>query len=753
MKKKRNIAGKRIAALLIIVLVFAFVSILHTLGFFQILENISYDLRVRFSSSQLQKSDNIIVILVNQASIDWSQQERGWGWPWPREAYAEIIEYMNLAGASSVTFDIIFSDPSMHGTEDDVIFIQSSQDYGRVVQGIFFSSQTGNIRTWPSELNVPLFETMNFGSFLEEFGKGGDGFDLIGAQFPIQGLRDTAGALGSLTGISDSDDIFRRVRLFTLFDGQAVPGLAAASLIVARGADHVNEISYDSGKRIINWGDFVIPVDRNGKSLLRFRGDLDRYIPFSAANVLQSYDAYKRGEEPLYYPEDFTDCHVFVGYYAPGLYDIFSTPVSTVYPGMGIHITLLDNILLGDLARESRQWINLILLFAVVCLIVILCLFSRQVFLSIAGTILTVSGVVALCFAAYHWGCLWLPMVMPLVGIALAFISTTFYNYVTEGSQRRFIKSAFSQYLSSVVIDQIIADPSQLKLGGEKREMTAIFTDIRAFSMISEGLNDPEKLVEIINQYLTRMSDIILENQGTIDKYEGDAIIAFFGAPVHLDNHASLACSSALMMKKAEPEINREIIAQGLISNTILDTMVKNKILQSIDDPCPLFTRIGINTGDMVVGNMGTSKKMDYTIMGGAVNIAARLEGANKHFSTNGILLSEYTKEQIGDEFVLRPLSLTRMVGINTPLRLYELLEFRKDASSALLEMINKWEHGLNLYEKMDFSKAKDIFEAIFKDNGTDFVSKMYYNKCSKYLKSAPSRESWDEGVENLMEK
>jgi adenylate cyclase len=764
MKKIRKETRKKIVALSFIVLIFAAVSLLHLSGVFNYLEYKSYDLRVKLFAFSSRPSDDIIVILLDQASIDWAQRERGWGWPWPRRAYAEMLDYISLGGANSVAFDIFFSEPSIYQAEDDEAFSRAAREYGRVVQGVFFSSRTGNARSWPPELNVPLFEPAGFGPFLDQFNTGEGGNSLDGAQLPIKELRDTAAALGALTGIPDSDGIIRRMRLFTYFDGKALPGLGPALLFASGDTPGIN---LDSKSSSIRWGNFVIPVDKNGASLLRFRGDqprfrgdqsrfrndLSRYIPFAAKDVLMSAEAYRRGEELIYPPDEFTGCYVFVGVYAPGLFDIFSTPISSSYPGMGGHITMLDNILQGDFIRESRQWLNLLILFAAVSLTVMVCLFSNRVLLPVGATVLTAAAVIAAAFIAYDRGNLWLPILAPSAGIAAAFIGVTLYNYATEGSQKRFIKSAFSQYLSPKVIDQIIADPSQLKLGGEKREMTAIFTDVRSFSTISEALGDPQKLVELLNHYLTRMSNIVLDNQGTIDKYEGDAIIAFFGAPVHLDNHAALACRSAVMMKKAEAGINREALELGLITGAVMEAMVKKGILKSLDDPCPMFTRLGINTGDMVVGNMGTPSKMDYTIMGNAVNLAARLEGVNKQYNTGGILLSEYTRDHIGDEFVVRPLSRVRVVGINTPLRLYELLDIRQDAPPQLLEMVKNWEQGFTLYEQKDFSAASDIFQSIYHQNEFDFAAKKYFDRCQKYLASPPDDSSWDSGIDNLTEK
>jgi adenylate cyclase len=293
----------------------------------------------------------------------------------------------------------------------------------------------------------------------------------------------------------------------------------------------------------------------------------------------------------------------------------------------------------------------------------------------------------------------------------------------------------------------------QLKLGGEKREMTAIFTDVRSFSTISEALGDPAQLVELLNFYLTRMSNIILDNEGTIDKYEGDAIIAFFGAPIRLSNHASLACRTAVTMKKAESRINREALEQGLVTSKVIEALAAKKIINGIDDPSLLFTRFGINTRDMVVGNMGTPSKMDYTIMGNAVNLAARLEGVNKQYDTGGILISEYTRKHIGDDFILRPLSRVRVVGINTPLRLYELLDITIGAPAELTAMVKSWEQGFDFYEKRDFSAAMNIFETIYRNNSAGLTAKKYIDRCIKYIAAPPEEAVWDNGVDNLFEK
>jgi class 3 adenylate cyclase/CHASE2 domain-containing sensor protein len=792
-KRSQKNVPKLAAAAIIAALVFAVSALLMISGALNFPEYKTYDFRVGLLAGQTRPSDEIILVLLTQNSLDWAQRERGWGWPWPRKAYAELVDYMNAGGAKSAAFDMLFTEPSVYrnarqdeiidnaaarleqaqqaaaqgdaprqgsvfrsvagalrelsSRDDDASFVRAEEDFGRVVQTIFLSSLSGNRASWPEGLDKPLFTAAENVPVLR---LGREDSTPLAAQFPIDELRDRAGAIGAVTGVPDRvDDILRRGRLFYYFDGRLIPTLAPASLLVT--GDKPRELNYDNGRLL--WGDSVLPVDRQGNLILHFRGDLDRYVPYDLWEILESAEVYRAGGTPALPPEDFKDKYVFFGLYAPGLFDIFSTPLSSVYPGVGMHVTMMDNLLAGDFIRESPRWLDLLILFAAALRITMLSLFPGRIPVSLGVTIFALVLVLGLGLACYQFANFWLPMAAPIVTIILAFLTSTVYNYATEGSQKRFIKSAFSRYLSPKVIDQIIADPSQLNLGGEKREMTAIFTDIRSFSTISEALGDPGKLVELLNFYLTRMSDIVLQNGGTIDKYEGDAIIAFFGAPVYMEDHARMACRSAVLMHKAEAEINREAVERGLITAEVMDALVRKGILKRNDDPSPLFTRLGINTGDMVVGNMGTPNKMDYTIMGDAVNLAARLEGINKQYNTGGILASEYTREKLGDEFILRPLSRVRVVGKSIPIRLYEILDLAEGAPAELAAMTEKWAAAFKAYEGRNFAAAGNIFKALCLQNSEDRVARLYLDRCAAYLKSPPAEDKWEDGVDNLTEK
>jgi len=787
---------KNLAALVIILALSVVVVLLHLSGALDKVEFKLYDFRTNILGSTRPRSNDIYMILLDDESIEWAQRVRGWGWPWPREAYAEFLDYMKLGHANSVVFDVIFSEPSIYrnnrqdeiinnaarnlqrtqsavaagnletaaplireltgslqelnARQDDAAFAQAGRDYGRVVHGVVFTSGSGNTNTWPANLNKPMFNLVNFDSNISRFALS-NGMAMTNAQLPIEEIRNSAAALGCVTGIHDSDNIVRRHRLFTLFDGKAVPGLAPASLMVS-GQD--GNISFDPGKKVINWGQYTIPVDDEGMTLLRYRGNpIDVYHNKSMSAVLQSAADYAAGKEPLLPPDVFDGCYVFVGYYAQGLFDTFPTPVASVYPGVGVHITMLDNMLMGDFITKAPFWMAALIIAASVILVVLLAFFSKKISVGVAGLVGSLIVLIAAGFLAFYLGW-WIPLVAPIGAMTLAFLVVTLYNYATEGKDKRFIKGAFSRILSPKVIDQIIADPSQLKLGGEKRKMTALFTDIQSFSSISSELQDeygedgPKVLVNLLNLYLTEMSNVVLNNGGTIDKYEGDAIIGFFGAPVWIENHAVQACRSAILMKRREKEIVEKIMSPEGEFLTPLAKLIGLNVLRM---ERPLYTRIGLNTGDMVVGFMGTPAKMDYTIMGNAVNLAARLEGVNKQYYTHGILISEYTREQIGDDFVVRPLSRITVVGIPVPVRIFELLELKTDASPEMLQAVKLWEEAMKAYEGKNFEGAKKIFAETCQKDPEDKVAKLYLDRCEEFIASPPPAD-WD-GVDNLTEK
>ncbi len=414
-----------------------------------------------------------------------------------------------------------------------------------------------------------------------------------------------------------------------------------------------------------------------------------------------------------------------IGFDATSMTDVGQTTFQELFPSVGIYSAVTNMILSEEFIDDTS---NLLSIFVSLIFSIGLGFYIKffNTGKSLIFGIVVLLGTVVIMLIQFVFTKKYIGVVVPFSSAMLTFLSLMAFDFLTTIREKSFLRSAFSRYLSPEVINDIISDPSKLNLGGEKREMTAIFTDIEHFSSISEPL-DPADLVKLLNMYLTEMSNIIMGYKGTIDKYEGDAIICFFGAPIFMEEHAILACRTAIKMKKAEEKLNKYIL--------------ENKLSH-----LPIYTRMGINTGDMVVGNMGSANKMDYTIMGNSVNLASRLEGVNKHYKTK-ILISENTREKIGDEFLIRKLDKIRVVGIQNPIRIYELLKLKAEAETEDLEMLTIWDSAILQYENQNFKEAKEIFESM---NSEENVIKLFINRCEDCLINKPS--NWD-GVFNLQEK
>ncbi|HCM27501.1 MAG TPA: adenylate/guanylate cyclase domain-containing protein [Treponema sp.] len=440
-----------------------------------------------------------------------------------------------------------------------------------------------------------------------------------------------------------------------------------------------------------------------------------------AARIIEEESAALRSE--------LSGAFCVIGWTATATTDMGANPFEESYVNVGTHAAVANTILQRDFLDFAPSWtasiLSVLLSFAVVFLIARL----KTVYQLLAGLGMTIF-VFASSYALFHFSGIYIATLAPTLSTFLSFTSYAFASFLISEREKSFLRKAFGTYLSGDVINQIIADPTMLKLGGQKKWISAMFTDIKGFSTVSEVL-DPENLVKLLNLYLSGMSDIVLENKGTIDKYEGDAIIAFFGAPLSYETHARAACLSAVMMKRKEAELNERFLADKLT-------------------PTPLLTRIGVNTGDMVVGNMGTVRKMDYTIMGNAVNLAARLEGVNKQYGS-WILASDATKIEAGDDFQSRRFDRVRVVGINTPVQLWEIVDLKADLKDEQLDFLERFEAAHLVFDAMDWKRAAEMFGALSTERPTDGPSATYRRRSEDFLKKAPAA-NWD-GVFSLNEK
>ena len=415
---------------------------------------------------------------------------------------------------------------------------------------------------------------------------------------------------------------------------------------------------------------------------------------------------------------------VLVGDTSEVSHDIFTSPIGEVY---GIEFladtiyTLMNNAPIRP-AGDFTEILVFAVLFIAFVLVTMIPKYENALFF------LIIALYVAFGFYMYVYHGIAFSMSYSLIACFLTTGIINLYLFMMERKQKGFIKGAFSQYLSPTVIDQIVENPDMLQLGGEKREMTPFFSDIQGFSTISEGLT-PEELVQLLNEYLTAMCDIVSSYHGTIDKFEGDAIIAFWGAPLELPDHATIACHAAIDMQKKNEEMR--------------------KTLREQNRPM-LYTRIGMSSGPVVVGNMGSADRMDYTMMGDVVNLAARLEGVNKFYQTF-TMIPQSTYELAKDDIDTRQLDVIRVVGKKEPISVYEVLERKNQTSSEKSGVVEKYLKALKLYEERNFADASKEFEKVLAIDPDDGPSQTYVKRCGVFLETPPEKD-WD-GVYTFTEK
>ncbi len=418
------------------------------------------------------------------------------------------------------------------------------------------------------------------------------------------------------------------------------------------------------------------------------------------------------------------------------------------FPLPGMHYALANQILSNDFVDDSPVWISIIIAI-IMCLAYSLVTYrikrtTPQIFIGIGAVIITGGALLAYFLVTKTY----IGTVVPVTSVFLSFVATTVAGFITANHDKKFITNAFSQCLSKEVVNEIVANPSSFKLGGQRLEMTAMFTDIQKFSGFSELLTAGQ-LVALLNYYLTKMSDIIMDERGTVDKYEGDAIIALVGAPVQMDDHAQRACAAAIKMKAAEDVMNQEIAKIAAEEKPAeMDDELYQAFKIMVENNRKLFTRIGLNSGEMIAGYMGSENKKNYTMMGNNVNLASRLEGVNKQYSTGGIMISAATRDLLGDRFVVRSLDRVRVVNVNTPIRLYELICEKEGADESLLKYYANWEIALKNFENKQYEKALEQFKVLHQHKPDDNVA-AYYIKITEnfFVKGKYPVESDDVGV------
>ena len=681
--------------------VFVIILAIHASGLLVIAELKTLDHRYQQYADPSLAGKDLVLVAIDETSL--SAYGR---WPWPRDRHGYMVHYLKQAGARAIIFDVLFLEPDEAAEEFDAVFADEVAAAGNV----FLPYQ---LQTQPSG---PLAPSVIGKMTLPMPSSPGVQRTYQGVKLPIPALAEAATGMGYINFFPDYDGTTRRLPLLAQIPEGTVMQFATA---VARYLLHANGARL--GPRSLQLDSATIPLTAGGDLVLDWHGTLERktYPAYSAGAVLQSFAEMQKGGQPLLDPALFKDKIVFIAGTAAGTYDLRVTPLSPYTPGVLIHMTALDNILRGRYMREAPYSV-FVFMSLVLCLATaggFMLLQQQSVKFALIGGMAIAYYLLAVHAFTRHG--LWLELAFPEGAIAVTFAMAATVEYLTEGRQRRLLRAAFDKYMAPEVVDEIMRQPT-IKLGGEKKEVTVLFSDVAGFTSISETLT-PEGLVDLLNEYLSAMTDIIRRHRGNVNKYLGDGIMALFGAPLGEPTHSTLACYSALESQETLARLRAEWKARGLPE---------------------LKARIGINTGDLVVGNMGSQARMEYTAMGDSVNLASRLEGANKFYGTL-ILLGPRTYELARADIEAREVDMLRVKGKREPVGVYELLARKGNLSPERGAMVEAYMEGLAAYKRRNFTGAVRGFQEALRKDPSDGLSQVYLERTQGYIQQAPPAD-WD---------
>lgn len=611
-------------------------------------ERATYDVRFllrRYGATTEIK--DIVIVDIDEKSLERLGRFQNW----PRLYHSIIVDYINAGGASIIGFDILFSESDR--IKDDIIKLfrkkKLKDEYSSaelVLENYTFDEDLAEVaEKWGN-----IYFAFHFPGGQKESGTN-EALEKFSYTFsypflehsnillPIDVLTSVAKGIGSINFTPDPDGVIRSIPLFLSYNGKCFSTfglqIAADRLKVEKGNINVSSRGYVLIK------DLKIPIDKNGKMVINYRGTPRTFTTISYSDVFLE-------RVPKEY---FKDKIVLVGASAVGLGDTKPTPLARAFPGVEIHANVIHNILSGDFIVRNRIYVVFLIILALSIIISFISLFLRPIVsgFSMFFVILLFLGFAYLLFAYNNT---WIEVVRPLYVIILSYVVTGAYRYVGLESDKRRVKKLFSRFVSGEIVSQLIKNPDKLTLGGERKELTVLFSDIRDFTSMSEKM-PPEDVVSMLNEYFSVMTEIILRNRGTVDKFVGDGIMAVYGAPIHSNNHILQAIKTAIKMRDSMIELNKKWASS------------KSKGFK---------IGITINSGEMVVGFIGSQKRLEYTVIGDSVNISERLQSlCKKHNAT--IVISENTYKKIKDDVVAKDLGKIKLKGKEKKIRAYELVD------------------------------------------------------------------------------
>lgn len=632
-------------------------------AFVKTIELKSYDLRIRQTANPAGARQDIVLVTIDDGSIRRLEEHAG-RWPWPRVVHALLIDYLASGGAKLIVYDVLFTERDRRtfqmggetwtGEESDRALAESATRAGNVIV----------------VADVSAGETAQLDGRSVERLKAGQPFPADQAFeerpaliLPYDELTDAALAVGHSFTIYDADGPVRRSAPFVRVGGVGLPSVGLASAMHAAGLKPESIVRRDDELLVgatrvplasSQVPSFDGPATEASRMLIRFTGPAfsggkTTYREHAFFDLYYSAEQILAGEKPLVDPSTFKDAIVIVGTTAAGLFDLFTTPFAQgKMPGSQIHANVIDNLLAGRGIARAGWALNAGVVLAC-ALAVGLCGVWMSVWRTVGAVVVLTLGLGAAALVLFDRG-VWIDVALPVLAIAAATFGGTAYQYFIEGREKRQVKQVFSRFVSRDVYSQLMADPSRARLGGARRDMTVLFADIRGFTTFTEA-GRAEDVVSQLNEYFSSMVDVVLGNRGTVDKFVGDMIMALFGAPLEDEDHADHAVETALAMLGELDVLNRRWAAEGRPQ---------------------LGIGVGINTGDMIAGNIGSESVMSYTVIGDAVNLGARLESLNKEYGT-AIIISEQTKGRLKGRYDMKPLGSVIVKGKTEAVGIWEI--------------------------------------------------------------------------------
>ncbi|MHC1724876.1 MAG: CHASE2 domain-containing protein [Syntrophobacteraceae bacterium] len=677
--------------------------------------------------------------------IDEQSVNREGRWPWPRRTMAKLLQAADQSGALVIGLDFGFFEPDLklrqkaildlraelqsegknpisgdflnrldamasHEDDDQILAEAVKGLAAPLVLGQFFYGMESAFVPSPPPRDILDKAVCRVVLSKRETPKG-KLLEQAGLENNIPEVAKAAPYVGSFNVFPDPDGSVRWMPLILRYDGRIYPSLALQMLAAAL-PDLSPVIKLDeNGVEGIKLGPVDIPTSSKGELLVNFYGPGYTFPHFSATALM-------RGELP---PDCLKDKLVVIGITTMGLHDLRPTAFDPIFPGVELHCTVMENILQQQFVKKSDRT-SLVYDLGAIAAIALLFLIAQSILrgmLLACVTAALAAGYVATTHYLFLWEGVWLNNIYPSLNLVFAYVGTTMHRYVSEEREKRKVRQTFGLYVPPAVVEEMLANPEKLRLGGERKELSILFSDIRGFTTLSEKI-PPEELVPQLNSYLTRMTEVVFNHQGTLDKYIGDAIMAIFGAPLPQDDHPVRACRTALDMKEQLNSLHQEWRSRNMPE---------------------LQIGIGIHTGVVMVGNMGSERRFDYTVIGDNVNLASRLEGLTKMYGVS-IVISGSTWEVAKSEFLARELDIVQVKGKQEPVAVYELL-CRRDREAEYSGPVDIYSRALSLFREKRWQEALDLFIQVESLWPEDRPARFYQYRCREFLNDPPA-EDWD---------